>query len=143
MAATTEGLAVTNIDQFNQITGQVLAELYEVFPRKITLSAKELGEGSDTDFHFAYDSISWLQEHGYFDVAVKNTTGDFHGSVLTPKGLAVLNAVPDSLEAKESYGDLLVNAAKDTFIEQGKKGLGELAAKAIAYGSTLPINIVG
>lgn len=36
MTATKEGLAVTNIDQFNQITGQVLAELYEVFPRKVT-----------------------------------------------------------------------------------------------------------
>jgi hypothetical protein len=128
---------MNNIDQFNQITGQVLAELYEVFPRKITLSAKELGEGLNTNFHFAYDSISWLQEHGYFNSELKTYDGEFLASVLTPKGFAVLNAVPDSLEAKESYGDLLANAAKDTIVEQGKKGLGELAAKAIAYGSTL------
>lgn len=143
MTATTEGLAVTNIDQFNQITGRVFAELYEAFPSKVSLSPKKIVEDSDIDWNVANASIAWLREYGYLHADSETLSGDFNGSVLTPKGLAILNAVPDSLEVKESYGALLANAAKDTIVEQGKKGLGELAARAIAYGSTLPINIVG
>ena len=128
-----------NIDQFNEIVGEVFAALYQSFPKKVDLSATEISKDKSegVDREFVAEAIRWLSDYGYVEVKSIHRMETFNYCSLTPKGLGILNAVPDSLKEKSaSYGELITEAAKDVALEQGKKGLGELAAKAIAYGVT-------
>ena len=132
-----------NIDQFNEIAGLVFAELFESFPLRNDLSPTEIANAKEEyDFKIAYETIRWLSAYGYIETSGGCLNGDCQAT-LTPKGFGVLNVIPEGIKEKSSsYGQLITEAAKETALEQGKKGLGELAAKAIAYGVTSLGNVV-
>jgi len=130
--------ALKNIDQFNEAVGLIFATLYESFPKRVELSSGKIAQKiDDFDYRQVSDTIFWLSKYGYISVGRPMIEASYSHCTLTPLGLQLLNAVPDSLKEKPAtYGELLSDAVKDTALEQGKKGLGELAAKAIAYGVT-------
>lgn len=108
-----------NIKKFNEITGIVLASLYESFPVRKTFTVERLfpetipdpfDEPSiNHDAIFVTETISWLIEHGYISANIQYGYS-FSDAVLTAKGLELLKLTPNSLES--SFGEQLLEATK-------------------------------
>lgn len=128
-----------NIDLFDEYVAGALAALYESFPVKRFVDARELCGHSDINdfgaiidpcgnpskaFDVARATIDWLVETGYIRAGVRHQWG-YADAVLTAAGLEVLKASPESLKAKETLGEKLVRFTKD-----GSIGLAREAAKA-------------
>ncbi|WP_296263961.1 hypothetical protein [Pseudomonas sp. UBA6562] len=138
-------MTISNIQQFDEITGQVLGALYESFPVPRHLLIKQFVEGGFTfDEHMAADTpnergeffiacIEWLAEAGYLTFGDQSHGSGFISAVLTAMGLEALKAVPSSLSAGLSLGDQLVNATKSGT----KSVLGGLAGEVLSVGSRL------
>lgn len=138
-------MTTSNIQQFDEITGQVLGALYENFPVPRHLLIEQFIETGYT-FHeqmgmdianergeFFIACIEWLSESGYLRFKNQSHGSGFLNAVLTAKGLEALKAVPESLTAGPSLGDRLVDATKS-----GTKSiLGSLAGEVLSVGSRL------
>ncbi|MDD0973804.1 hypothetical protein [Pseudomonas fontis] len=135
-------MTVSNIQQFDEITGRVLGTLYENFPVPKSLRIKQFVEDG-----FIYDErvqvdvpsesgmffmacIDWLAEAGYLRFRSKAHNDGFVEAVLTAKGLEVLKAIPESLQTGPSLGDQLVDATKSG----AKSLLGSIAGQALSIG---------
>jgi len=138
-------MTISNIQQFDEITGQVLGALYENFPVPRPLLIKQFIEGGYTfneqmagdianergEFFIA--CIEWLSEAGYLSYKDQSHGNGVLNAVLTAKGLEALKAFPASLTAGPSLGDQLVDATKS-----GTKSiLGSLAGEVLSVGSRL------
>lgn len=125
-------LSSTNIEQFNELTGQIFACLYEAFPIPISLRPSMLGidehEGGEyspevgkvlgvepqsaEEIIFKH-SVTWLLQASYINATQVQFDSHFFSNVrLTAKGLEVLNAIPENLVQKESLGTQLASASK-------------------------------
>ena len=139
-----------NIEAFNLIVGEVFGKCYSEFPCRIDLSVMELGdtlkevkgeivEGNidprDTDYSFVRDSIQWLVDAGYLWCSTV-AAYKFLGVTLTPKGLEVLNTVPEGLETRESLGQKLSQGV----LELGKAATKDFVLKALALGTKLMVS---
>lgn len=125
---------LSNIERFDYIVVQALAELYGRFPVRGALLAnrfilsddgqpiealspqdeQELGFDDPGHFYFvqkafAFETLRWLVEAGYVSGEPKGEAYIID-AVLTAKGLEVLRAVPDSLQS--SLGEQIQAAAK-------------------------------
>ena len=133
-----------NIVLFDEYTARILAELYEAFPVKTRLDARRLTGHSEYDeygrvlnergepsrqYEIASATIEWLWESGYIR-GPGFEQGGMSRAVLSPMGLAVLKAVPDSIKVQETTGERLARLVK----EGAHEGAGELARSAIAAG---------
>jgi hypothetical protein len=112
-----------NIQEFNRIAGLVFAQLYAQFPATIDIDriaiAKALGaEGANWSDQLASretvgeqiaNTIGWLNHQGY---TFADGGHPAEHVILTEKGLAALNAVPQGLSV--TVGTSLVSAAGDT-----------------------------
>lgn len=138
-------MTTSNIQQFDEITGQVLGALYANFPLPRHLMIEEfVDDGYRTDDHIGSDvpndrgeffiaCIEWLAEAGYLRFKDRSYGNGVMNAVLTAKGLEALKAVPASLAAGPSLGDQLVDATKS-----GTKNiLGSLAGEVLSVGSRL------
>ncbi|MCX7293599.1 hypothetical protein [Janthinobacterium sp.] len=121
-------MTLSNIDAFDELTGQIFARLYENFPKPIYLDARRFVEGGDTACFNAdsftgaeltppaeafINTATWLVQEGYISVRPnsKSATG-FSDAVLSEKGLIALKAVPDSLVSRATLGERLVQSVK-------------------------------
>jgi hypothetical protein len=129
-----------NIDYFNTVTGRLFAELYKNFPNKIEIDIEKItrnlekqnyNDSWDMD-EFAKTSLVWLADAGYVWLDKPIAYAQKFSAVLSPKGLESLQAIPDSIEPKQSLGEKL--------IEMSKKGVDEtmnqLVKIAISHGIT-------
>jgi len=123
-------MTASNIDMFNGTAGKVFANLYQCFPVPTEIHLRDFFDDKNitepeqtSDFspriiltsseNFVFATVQWLISEGYISAAASLPTQVyFRRVVLTQKGLAVLNAVPDSLVNKQSIGDRLVASAK-------------------------------
>ncbi|BFN28461.1 hypothetical protein PSCT_01883 [Pseudomonas sp. SCT] len=141
-------MAVSNIERFDELTGQVLAALYADFPMPIRLSPdKFVAEWWVTNEHigapvasrdtkFFTATVSWLAEAGYLRYEALDPT-QLHGfanTVLTAKGLELLKAIPDSLGG--SFGERLGEVAAT----EGREGLRALVSQVLSAGVNLMVN---
>src|SRR5262245_57683524 len=111
-----------NIQEFNRIAGLVFAQLYAQFPTEVDIDRQAIAnafgvEGSDWGGHQlpsgkSFDevlsgTIGWLKHQGY-----TASFGDHPSQrvMLTEKGSAALNAVPQGLSA--TVGSSLVSATE-------------------------------
>jgi len=142
-----------NIDLFDAYAAAILADLYEAFPVKIPLDATKYCGHGDIDefgvpvdpngnpskaFDVAKSTIEWLMETGY----IRGEGFWQYGakpSVLTPMGLAVLKAVPESLNVKETTGDKLVRLTGAGASDAAK----EVIRTTLATGAALLSSQVG
>ncbi|MNF86137.1 hypothetical protein D3C84_685640 [compost metagenome] len=134
-------MELTNIDEFNLMTGKVFARLYESFPIPAYLSPTELGipvsKGGEYDpetgttigeepptcgeLIFSH-SVQWLIETGYLTCGslpagcMPSLRTHFPHARLTAKGLETLNAVPSNLKS-ESLGRQIASASKSGSLE--------------------------
>lgn len=128
-----------NIELFDEYTTLVMAQLYEGFPVKMTIDARNLCGHNDIDeygavvdasgrpskaFDVALATVEWLGDNGYVRYKERWALG-WTNVVLTEKGLAMLKALPNSLASKETFGDRLLRLVKE-----GSIGLAKEAAKA-------------
>jgi hypothetical protein len=138
----------SNIELFDEYTGQVFAELYASFPMPCLVSAihlaPELPEDGEIDYEahaneskFIEATIYWLRDAGYISGRVISL--GLMDAVLTSKGLEVLKATPSSLANGPSLGDQIKEAAK----EGGKETMRGLVTEALSIGARLVSPLVG
>ncbi|PLV08111.1 hypothetical protein [Pseudomonas guariconensis] len=138
-------MTTSNIQQFDEITGQVLGALYENFPVPRHLLIKQFiedgysfneqlaGDFANERGEFFLACVEWLAEAGYLCFKDQSYGNGVMNAVLTAKGLEALKAVPKSLTSGPSLGDQLVDATKS-----GTKSiLGSLAGEVLSVGSRL------
>lgn len=143
-------MAVSNIEQFDDITGKIFAELYQSFPMPKTLMAESVVE-SATYYHeksqmdlptkeaeFFIATADWLMQAGYLTCITCPYTR-IDKAVLTAKGLEVLKAVPVSVSSKSTIGEALTTTAQ----EGGKEVARGLVAEALGLGVKLLCPIIG
>lgn len=144
-------MTTSNIQRFDEITGQVLGALYENFPVPRHLVIEQFIEGGYTfDEHMGSDianeqgkfflaCIDWLAEAGYLRFKDRSHGSGVINAVLTAKGLEALKAFPKSLSAGPSLGDQLVDATKTGT----KSMLGSLAGEVLSVGSRIITSHLG
>ena len=125
-----------NIDHFDQYAAQVLGNLYEAFPVKCSLDARELsghfGEGEfgeivrpdgrpSKEAEIAYATLEWLMEADFIRCEDRNPPYGAAKCVLTVRGLEVLKAVPDRIQAQETLGDRLANLARSGSLDAARE----------------------
>lgn len=139
----------SNIGRFNEITGQVLATLYESFPVPIKLKPSSIGlrdlgpddvamaslmtvitAPDDSDPMFFKHTVDWLISNEFIAAKPYIQSASFDSAVLTPKALEVLSSTPESITAKQPLGERLTEATKS-----GTKDiLRTVASEAISIG---------
>lgn len=140
---------MNNIEAFNIAVAEILGQCYQEFPLRVRLSKKEIGETikvtldgnpdgeldvydlSSKDFLIADAAVKWLIQAGYLWCDNPEPKISYEGVTLTPKGLEVLNAIPEGLEHDISFREQL---------SKGIKGLGKEVATtsvklALAFGA--------
>lgn len=145
-------MTTPNIERFNEVTGLLLAHLYEHFPVPQDIEAGEFVDNATvpakpipgvispyfedltTDGTFFVSAVEWLATAGFltFD---KRFNSEITGVVLSEKGLQTLNAVPESLTASAPLGERLVDAAKSG----GKEVLKATLREVLSAGMKLVI----
>lgn len=138
-------MTASNIQQFDEFTGQVLGALYEKFPVPRGLKISEFViDGFSMNDHLGIEvpneigrffiaSVDWLADAGYLKFQAKIHNVGYLDAILTAKGLEALKATPASLTTGPSFGDQLVDATKS-----GTKSiLGSIAGEVLSVGSRL------
>ncbi len=130
-----------NIDYFNEYTAKIFAKLYQEFPRRCSIEISKI-TGKDNrnkkETELCTDTLYWLREHGYiiYDDKDKILDGDIVSCVLSDKGLAVLNQVPESLNAEQSYGDKLIDAVQNGALDSIKSTVSSLLSTGLKMAIT-------
>lgn len=133
-------MALSNIEQFDEIVGKAFALLYESFPVPKPLQPGAfVGEDNVIDpdgftgaeltkeAEFCMAALHWLEDTGY--ISARDITPHGLGRVvLTAKGLEALKAMPDSLQGP--LGARLVEATK----KEGMELVRSLAGQALGMG---------
>jgi hypothetical protein len=106
---------ITNPEAFQLEAAAILAGAYSSFPQPFgwtydpdsDVYPTESGQ-SRSDIQFR--TIRWLIDHDYLRDEDGVVGGQWKGLVLTEKGLAALNSVPDALKGEEPLGKRLAKA---------------------------------
>ena len=143
-------MTMSNIERFDEITGDVFAKLYLNFPVPCLLRAADYvtnpteynehigGDVPSREAEFFFSSIRWLEDAGYIVTKAENESY-VADVVLTSKGLEVLRAMPSSLQGKASIGERL----GDTAAKGGKEIARMLVSEALALGTRIVSQQVG
>lgn len=139
-------MAASNIQRFDEITGKVLAALFEAFPVPTYLLAARfveqptricahMGEVPSEEAEFFIACVEWLAEAGYIKLRGTNH-GCASDVVLTAKGLETLKAVPKSLHDNTSIGEQLIEATKDGVLDQVRDLTNSFLKRGFALAAT-------
>ncbi|MBR8032321.1 hypothetical protein P4G95_14490 [Burkholderia vietnamiensis] len=127
----------SNIEKFDLLVAELLANLYERFPVATGVAASDYGVNSADYFRFDSsvdpdiareldffsDTLRWLQRADYIHYARETDGGTFSGVVLTAKALEILKGTPQSLRASKPLGDYLVESARSGATDALKQGV--------------------
>ena len=148
----------SNINKFNYLVGVIFATLYRSFPcrERIDFLAvigceecestiddrgrwtglyKQDGEikNLSDDFDFLYETLNWLYETGYLIGSVGLSLGGRYATVtLSPKGLEILKAMPNSVGA-EAEGRSIGEELNEALNSAAKNKVSEIAGQALSY----------
>lgn len=135
-------MTTSNIERFDEITGQLLSKLYENFPVPCRLLIQDfVADGYEMierlakmeipnakgDFFLA--SVDWLASAGYLqfhEKILESGNCRYQGAVLTAKGLETLKAIPESLQSGPTLGEKLIDASKGSAKEVVRGLVGEI-----------------
>jgi hypothetical protein len=125
---------VTNIDAFNQAAALVLHSLYEAFPQERALGPAAVS--ADTDAAVREQTaatIEFLLAEGFVR-GVKTADGPLapYRLTLTAKGLTVMNAVPDAVQAKTPVGQRLGAALRSG----GREAVNAIIAQVVSAAAS-------
>lgn len=129
--------APTNMELFDAFTLALFKQLYESFPTPIDIDASKIAfdlipedvgkEDGMRLFKVADDSVLWLQKEGLIEAGYTSmdSASEFSDVLLTSRGLAVLQSVPDDAQPGQSLasqiGDVFEEAGKDLAKDELKK----------------------
>lgn len=137
-------LRMSNIERFNDCAARLFAMLFENFPFRVDLqyvkwlTNEHEGDITHDDLALCQATVEWLAEAGY--ITVGSYTRHMATRVsLTPKGLEVLKAVPESLDSRQSVGDALLDYAKGV----GAKTSQSLMSTALTEGFKIMVRLNG
>ena len=138
---------MNNIESFNIAVAEVFGQCYKAFPIRIEISVIEIGDAiletlspdcnSDIDlrrpeYKIARSSIEWLIKSEYL-WSSSATDESFLFVTLSPKGLEVLNAIPEELQINTTLGEELGKGVK----EIGKDAALSIVKKSLSYGASI------
>lgn len=116
---------MTNIEQFDLLTGVLLGDFYKSFPVPIDAKAvtylEQVVPSEDGDAAFNFEqvftsTVRWLDQYGYIHIERDNSTLAFYEFriSLSEKGLHTLRKFPKSLKSEDqvSIGDMFAQGAK-------------------------------
>lgn len=141
---------MNNIEAFNISVAEILGQCYREFPLKVRISKMDIGVtikeafGDDPDgifnldekeYQIAEETMLWLIKSGYVWCENPSRSISFEGVTLSPKGLEVLNAVPDQLKGKKSLGEHLSVGIKSL----GKESASTMVKIGLSYGAKMVI----
>ena len=125
-----------NLDLFEKITTNILAECFENFPVACSFCAERFcEENNKLQFDVFYYTIKWLVDNGYLlsKQAELCQEGRVVGVELTEKGLRILHEKVDVLGIDGKLGSLMKKACK-----AGGEALASEAVKhLLAIGSQI------
>ena len=126
---------MSNIDSFNEIAAKVLERLLDIFPQGTRLQAEEFVDKTDKNgvSNFSY-TVRFLGTEGLLRYELASDDGElFFEVILTSRGLAALNSVPDGPE-KQTFGQKISTALGSGSQEALRSTINELIT-AIARGA--------
>ena len=136
-----------NIELFDEYVARTLGMLYGSFPIRIGLDALQMSGNPEVDdfgvpidargkrskaFDVCMATIEWLIDTGYIDCKERDQYG-YSRCALTARGLEILKAVPESVQAQETIGEKLFYLIRKGSIELAK----EAAKAAISAGMAI------
>jgi len=127
---------MSNKDEFNRIAAVVLGMLDESFPVSIVIKAEEIIDIEDEEaLRVLLYSMIFLQRQDIISFTDRTIDGSrFAEVMLTGKGLALLNSVPDVIKEKTTFRQRIGNALKSGSKEVLKTSINQLV-QAVAKGS--------
>lgn len=149
-------MAAPNIERFNELTGLILAHLYERFPSPVDLYPSMFGiqapeprpkgpagmmmvPEQTADEVFFVSTATWLAEAGYISSPRTGYGYSLPDARLTAKGLEVLNAFPAPLTVGPTLGEKMLDASKSG----AKVVLSGAVTEALGLGARLLLNQFG
>ena len=132
---------MSNIDAFNEIAARVLEHLYATFPQGARLLAADFVGEADRNavmnFHY---TVRFLGAEGLLKYDVASDDGEvFFEVILTGRGLAALNAVPDPQKERLSFRQKLSAALESGY----KEALGSSVNEFVTVVATGRTNFMG
>ena len=141
-----------NIEAFNIAVAEIFGKCYQAFPMRVVISDIELGDTirfaldenankdidmRDIEYTIARESVNWLIQAGYlWHRGESNLTTS--GVTLTPKGLEVLNAIPEGIKNQISIGQQLSEGVKNL----GKEAAISIVKTGLNYGAKIIISSI-
>ncbi len=116
-----------NVDKtfVNKAILRILTTLYEAFPVQIPLNPEFLDPNAGEKERQIYSElIEWLEQEGFIRVGGTLLDGTYTQVVLTLKGFAVLNAIPDALKEKRTFGDYFKELLKEGSVNAINQAVG-------------------
>ena len=109
----------------NQAILKILTRLYDAFPEPVDLDPETLDPDANAEERkLYYNLIIWLKEEGFIRGDGATVSGKFRRAVLTLKGFAVLNAVPESLKEGKTFGDYFKELLKEGSVNAINQAVG-------------------
>ncbi|SPJ33466.1 hypothetical protein [Kushneria phyllosphaerae] len=133
-----------NIDFFDELTGKILARLYEAFPVRALLKSADFVDNPTTysdavmadvaskESEFFMATAEWLQRAGYIEATMSDRSRLYiHGAVLTAKGLEVLKVRPDNLSTGPTLGERMTSAARSGAMDTVRTSVGQALSMGV------------
>lgn len=139
--------AMDNIERFNRIAAALFKVLYESFPKPlVTFRSDSLRESAGLPPVHEHEvinetgqTVKWLQDEGFIRYSSSARDQHFTMVVLTQKGLAAMNSVPDALAPTQTVGNRLKELGRETSTQT----VGQLVQFAITGGIIAVARIAG
>ena len=104
---------MSNMEDFEKGVALILTKLLDGFPSRLVIKASQLDPGgSPEQIHNYAETLEFLAREGFI-VYFSKQSQNYSGVALTGKGLAILNAVPESIREKVPLGSRIASALKD------------------------------
>ncbi|WP_312265123.1 hypothetical protein [Mixta calida] len=137
----------SNVERFDEITGDIFAHLYLNFPVEMSFDYSRWGYKIDEDYWQNPNSdqakkgqrerdiidgtFRFLEKSGYITYTA-TLNGGYINVTLTEKALLSLKKHPDSLTGSKTFGDVIAEAFKEGAQEKMKDAVGAVMTAAFA-----------
>jgi hypothetical protein len=124
------------MDAFNEYASKIFDFLYTEFPKESEIRLSRFVGVLDDNYNpkVFTGTVAFLKREGYLvhqDIKMDGADRIYPETVLTAKGLAVLNAVPDSVQGSESIIQKIRTGIKAGGGEAGKAAMQSFIAHGV------------
>jgi hypothetical protein len=136
-AIDTTPVMTSTMDEFNRLTAEILAVLYDTFPILTAISPRKFFENAEDWQPACFEgTIRFLAQEGFITFSFMGSASDgpmYFGTQLTLKGLGVLDRSPDSLERRQKVIDRIKAAIKVGKNELFKEAVKLLMSESVKW----------